>query len=126
MTFPHPICLRRALPAFRHTHIFRSSIFLIALLIFASSAYGQQPTPAKSFRLSSIEVKGLQRYSKEQAIAASGLQIGQRVDIATLDAAGERLANSGLFTNVSYRLHTDGGEATVTKFAGTVSWKAYV
>lgn len=114
MIFPHPNCLRLALPAFRHTHIFRSSIFLIALLVFASSAYGQQPTPAKSFRLSSIEVKGLQRYSKEQAIAASGLQIGQRVDIATLDAAGERLASSGLFTNVSYRLHTNGGEATVT------------
>lgn len=65
-------------------------------------------------RLSSIEVSGLQRITKEQAIAASGLQVGQQIDVETLDAAAQRLVNSGLFANISYRLRSNADKATVT------------
>src|SRR5436853_3720965 len=114
MRFERPNCLRLATTSDRQIKIFLSSLLLIALLLIAPLAHAQQPASGKTLRLSSIEVKGLQRYNKEQAIAASGLQIGQQIDVAALDAAAQRLAGSGLFTNLSYRLHTQGNEATVT------------
>src|SRR4051812_34022469 len=114
MRFNRPNCLKRPTTSDRQINIFLSSILLITLLLIAPLAHAQQPAATKTLRLSSVEVKGLQRYNKEQAIAASGLQIGQRIDIAALDAAAQRLADSGLFTNLSYRLHTEGDEATVT------------
>lgn len=88
-------------------------VFLITLLMFAPCAFSQQP-PAKTIRLSNIEVSGLQRITKEQAIAASGLQIGQEIDIAMLDAAAQKLVNSGLFANISYRLRGTADKAIVT------------
>jgi outer membrane protein insertion porin family len=86
---------------------------LVALAIFAPGAFGQQP-PQQTIRLSSIEVSGLQRITKDQAVAASGLQVGQTIDVAALDAAAQRLANSGLFTNISYRLRGSADKAVVT------------
>ena len=89
-------------------------VFLMTLLMFAPCAYAQQQPPAKTIRLSSIEVSGLQRITKEQTIAASGLQVGQSIDVAMLDAAAQRLVNSGLFTNISYRLRGTTDKAIVT------------
>jgi outer membrane protein assembly factor BamA len=92
-----------------------SALSLMALLLLAPCALGQQQQPpAKAMRLSSIEVSGLQRITKEQAIAASGLQVGQQIDVAMLDAAAQRLASSGLFANISYRLRGTADKAIVT------------
>jgi outer membrane protein assembly factor BamA len=82
--------------------------------MFAPSAFSQQQTPQKTIRLSSIEVSGLQRITKEQAIAASGLQVGQQIDVSMLDAAAQKLAGSGLFSNISYRLRGTADKAIVT------------
>ena len=65
-------------------------------------------------RLGKIEFSGLKRHSQEEAVAASGLQIGQRVDETVLDAAANRLLGSGLFQNLSYRYRTSNGQAVVT------------
>ncbi|MDQ1523149.1 MAG: hypothetical protein QOE47_1073 [Pyrinomonadaceae bacterium] len=65
-------------------------------------------------RLGKIEVTGLQRVTEAQLVGASGLEIGQQVDVAALDAAAERLLGTGLFTKLSYRYRTKGVEATVT------------
>ena len=65
-------------------------------------------------RLNKIVFNGLQRYSHEEAVAASGLQIGQLVDIPTLDAAAQRLIESGLFKKLSYRYRTNGDQVVVT------------
>jgi outer membrane protein assembly factor BamA len=65
-------------------------------------------------RLSSIEVSGLQRVTKEQAISASGLQVGQEIDVAAIDAAAQKLVNSGLFATLSYRLRGTAERAIVT------------
>jgi outer membrane protein assembly factor BamA len=91
-----------------------SNLFLIALLISAPCAYGQQQPPAKTMRLSSIEVSGLRLVKKEQAIAVSGLQVGEVISVEMLDAAAQRLVNSGLFTNLSYRLRGSSDKAIVT------------
>lgn len=65
-------------------------------------------------RLSKIEFSGLQRHTEAEAIAASGLQVGQSVDIPTLDAAAQRLLDSGLFKKLNYRYRTTGDQAVVT------------
>jgi outer membrane protein insertion porin family len=65
-------------------------------------------------RLQKIEVNGLKRMSVAQLIERSGLQAGQLVDVAALDAAAEQLLATGLFTRLSYRYRTQGDAATVT------------
>jgi outer membrane protein assembly factor BamA len=89
-------------------------VFLITLLMFAPCAFSQQQPPPKTMRLSSIEVSGLERITKEQAISASGLQVGQQIDVEMLDAAAQKLAGSGLFANISYRLRGTADKAIVT------------
>lgn len=69
---------------------------------------------AQQMRLGKIEVTGLQRMTEAQLVEASGLEIGQAVDVAALDAAAERLLATGLFTKLGYRYRTKGAEATVT------------
>ena len=67
----------------------------------------------KPVRLIKIEVVGSKRVTQEQVIATSQLQIGQPVDSSLVDAAAERLMQSGLFKTLSYRLRTDHDEAIV-------------
>lgn len=75
---------------------------------------GAQQNPAGAMRLGKIEVTGLQRVTEAQVVEASGLEIGQEVDAAVLDAAAERLLATGLFTKLGYRFRTKGVEALVT------------
>ena len=84
------------------------------VLIFVPWIQAQQSPAAGRMRLSKIEFTGLQRHSQEEAVAASGLEIGQLIDIPTLDAAAQRLFDSGLFKKLSYRYRTRGGQAVVT------------
>ena len=65
-------------------------------------------------RLAGVEFAGLARVTREQAVSASGLQVGSRVTVEELDAAAQRLLDSGLFTKLSYRLRTTNDQATVT------------
>ena len=78
-----------------------------------ASASATQGQPG-NLKLASIEIRGLQRLSREQVITASGLEIGQAVDIPALDAAAQRLMDSGLIKKLSYRLHPNGNQTTVT------------
>jgi hypothetical protein len=88
--------------------------FLVALWASAPQALSQQQPPAKTMQLGSLEFTGLQRITKEQAISASGLQVGQQFDVAMLDAAAQKLVNSGLFTTISYRMRGSVERAVVT------------
>lgn len=74
------------------------------------SALAQQPSGDK---LAKVEFEGLKRLSRDQLITASGLEIGQPINVAALDAAGQRLLDSGLLKKLSYRLHTDNNQAAV-------------
>ncbi len=91
-----------------------SGVLLFAFLMVTPYVGAQQTPTARRMRLGKIEFTGLQRHSEEEAIAASGLQIGQLVDIPTLDAAAQRLFDSGLFKKLSYRYRTTGDQAVVT------------
>jgi outer membrane protein assembly factor BamA len=92
-----------------------ASLLYVSLALFLvpsgnPGANGQQ----KTLRLARIEIAGLKRLTEDQVVATSGLQLGQTVDTAILDAAAKKLVDSGMFANVSYRLRSTGDQATLT------------
>lgn len=64
-------------------------------------------------RLAKIEFQGLKSIKQNEAVAASGLSNGQVVDIAAIDAASERLMQSGLFRKLAYSVKGTSNAATV-------------
>jgi outer membrane protein assembly factor BamA len=84
---------------------------LLALVLFtAVTALGQEG----SMKLARIEVEGLQRLSRDQVIKLSGLELGQTADLTAIDAASQRLMDSGLIKKLAYRIHTTAGQITLT------------
>jgi outer membrane protein insertion porin family len=91
----------------------RHSTFLVILLTV--SALGQahksapKPSPSEQ-KLVSVHVTGTQRFTSDEVIAASGLEIGSVVTQDDFDKAGKRLGESGFFSNVAYSYaHTPTG-----------------
>lgn len=84
---------------------------LLPLWVAATS-----PQEITAWTLAKIEATNLQRYSLEQVIAESGLKIGQRVSLNDINAAAERLRQSGLFVKAgySYRYVDDKMDLTFT------------
>jgi len=78
-------------------------VFAACLLLAAANVRAQAP-PAQSIKLDRIEFKGLERVKEPEALEKSGLQVGQSVDIEAVEAAANRLLESGLFVNLSYKL----------------------
>ena len=59
-------------------------------------------TSVASSRLVAIKVTGTERYTEEEILAASGLELGQNVGEADFKDAVQRLGNTGLFSDVTY------------------------
>ncbi|HEX5708747.1 MAG TPA: POTRA domain-containing protein [Pyrinomonadaceae bacterium] len=78
------------------------------------SSQTQATQAAVEIRLARVEFVGLERYRQEDALSASGLQVGQVVDETTLDAAAERLMQSGLFKTLTFSFRAAKGQGTVT------------
>jgi outer membrane protein insertion porin family len=78
-------------------------LFAACLLLLLPAASGAQ-TPAQSMKLDRIEFKGLDRVKEPEALEKSGLRVGQSVDVDAVEAAANRLLESGLFVNLSYKL----------------------
>jgi outer membrane protein insertion porin family len=97
---------------------FKLSLCALFLLLVCAQALPAQDQPhgsaGKKMHLSKIEFVGLQTHTEAEAIAASGLQVGQMVDVPALDEAAQRLLDSGLVKKLSYRYRTAGDQATVT------------
>jgi len=83
------------------------SVFLV--IISFAVALAQQP----SRKIAKIEIEGLARLSADEVIATSGLKTGAPFSLEELDAAGQRLVDSGLFAKVGYRTSTKGNLMTV-------------
>lgn len=81
----------------------------LCLFLFSVAVSAQQ-----NMKLDRIQIVGLKRLKTDQVIALSGLQAGQMVDNAALDAAAAKLLQSGLFRRLSYRVRGTGGAVTVT------------
>lgn len=92
------------------TRSLRCAVLALCVLCQLSLAtVGQQPGD----KLAKVEFEGAKRLSQEQLMTASGLEIGKPLDVAALDAAGQRLMDSGLLKKLSYRLHTNNNQAEV-------------
>ncbi len=68
----------------------------------ASTRKAAAPPLSTSWKLISIEAKGSQRYTQEEVVAASGLQLGQTVSEDDFKKATQTLGESGVFGDVSY------------------------
>ena len=86
-------------------------LFAACLLLAAAPARAQQP---QAVRLEKIEFKGLERVKEPEALEKSGLQPGQTVDIDAVERAADRLLESGLFANLSYKLKGTTDKALLT------------
>jgi outer membrane protein assembly factor BamA len=92
----------------------RSAVAVVAIyLLSAPSGLRAQDLPAGQMRLSKIEFQGLKSIKHEEALKASGLSTAEVVDIAAIDAAAERLMQSGLFRKLAYSVKGTSNAATV-------------
>jgi outer membrane protein assembly factor BamA len=87
----------------------RIALLITALIIAATAIHAQQPDRT----IARIEVQGLQRLASADVIAATQLKPGTTFSVTEVDAAGQRLVDTGLFTRVGYKTLTTGNQITV-------------
>src|SRR5579872_99953 len=84
----------------------------VAALICASNVSAQTPTPPTAAQSNStaalreVKAEGLKTFTNDQVIALSGLQIGQQVGKDDLQAAADKLVQSGVFAHVNYNFQS--------------------
>jgi outer membrane protein assembly factor BamA len=77
--------------------------------IASSQAQAQsQATPSGEGVLGAITAAGSKRFTPAQIAEASGLKVGEQVNRETLQMAANKLAKSGLFSDVHYRFSSQG------------------
>jgi outer membrane protein insertion porin family len=85
---------------------------LILFLVFTAAAI---TTAAQDRRtIGRIEFEGLQQIRPEEALATSGLKADQPFRVEEVDAAAQRLLDSGSFKQIGYRTRTVGNKVTIT------------
>jgi outer membrane protein assembly factor BamA len=82
---------------------------LVAVLLNSATICGQS-----NRRIARVEAEGLRTLSSETVLATAGLKVGDTFSVAALDAAAQRLIDSGLFKKVSYRTRSAGAAITIT------------
>lgn len=96
--------------------LFRTAFYVLLILVtFQSHVIAQllPQNPSTEAKLAKIEFLGLKRLTPEQLIKASGLELGQTVNLDALDAAAQRLMDSGMVLKLSYRFQTKADQGTV-------------
>ena len=78
------------------------SLLSLALLVLVAGAQNSAKSKL-NYKLLSVHVKGLQHYKEGDVIAASGLKLGQYAGEAEFQQAAQKLGESGLFSNLSYK-----------------------
>lgn len=79
---------------------------MLAALVLTLTLAAQ--APIEKFPVAVVEVKGLKMLKPEQVIAAAGIQPGQQVTPAEMEAGLQKLLNCGYFDRVSYRYEPRG------------------
>jgi outer membrane protein assembly factor BamA len=91
------------------------SLFKYFVLIAAVVLSLNTAAPAQQiFKIAKIEFEGLNRFSVQEATATTELKVGDQFELATLDAAAQRLLDSGNFKNVAYRTRPARDQITIT------------
>ncbi|HMJ24592.1 MAG TPA: POTRA domain-containing protein [Pyrinomonadaceae bacterium] len=78
------------------------------LILLSSPCLAQKPPTLRR-----IEFVGLRKMTALQAIEASGLKVGDPFTPEIVDAAADKLMQSGLFKKLGYRVRTADNDATV-------------
>lgn len=89
--------------------LLRPAFLLIVLLVLALPANAQQ-----NFTIQKIEFEGLKRLSPEEVTTTTGLRVGDPFAIASLDAAAQKLLDSGQFNKVAYKTRASNQQLTIT------------
>ncbi len=86
---------------------------LFALLLLFLPAQAQTPAPATA-SLHEIRAQGLKTLSEPQIVALAQLEKGSQVGKTELQAAADRLLQTGMFAKVNYNFQTRADGLTVT------------
>ena len=73
----------------------------------------QTATP-QTFKIAKIEFEGLNQLNADEIISTTELKVGQQFELSALDAAAQRLVDSGFFKNVAYRTRPNRDQITIT------------
>jgi outer membrane protein assembly factor BamA len=98
------------LPSFRA----RLGTVLLLLLPIALPARAQAPEPAASAPLREVHAEGEKLLTETQVITITGLLPGAQIGKGDLQAAADKLVQSGLFAKVSYNFQTKVAGVLVT------------
>jgi len=85
-------------------------ILMVLLISIVAGAVAAQQAERKILR---VEIQGLQRLKPDEVIATTQLKAGSPFSVEEVDAAGQRLIDTGLFTRVSYQTQTAGSNVTI-------------
>ena len=83
-----------------------SGIILLFLLSFTARAQANDA----SFRLTKVSATGAPSLDESQIVQVSGLSVGENVTLQNLHDAANRLAQYGMFQEVSYEYQTHGSD----------------
>ena len=86
----------------------RVALVALGVLFAITFAFGAQ----QRFTIAKIEFEGLNRFSPEEVLATTELKVGQEFELAALDAAAQRLIDSGMFKNVAYKTRATANQMT--------------
>src|SRR5580692_9346366 len=90
-----------------------SGIFFFVAILHLPSSQAQTPPPATA-NLHEIRIEGLKTFPEVQVVALSQLEKDSQVGKPDLQAAADRLLQTGLFAKVNYTFQTRGDGLTVT------------
>ncbi len=93
-------------------HRARQGLFAVLLLLFGTVGFSQGLPPGA--RLQAIEIEGAQRLAKADVVAALGLRVNEAISLSALEAAADRLAKSGLVSEVTFRYTYRGLDVVAT------------
>jgi outer membrane protein assembly factor BamA len=88
-------------------------VSMVASLFLSLTSEAQTPAPATA-NLHETRAEGLKTLSEAQVIALSRLEKGSQVGKPDLQAAADRLLQTGMFAKVNYSFQTRGDGLTVT------------
>jgi hypothetical protein len=67
-------------------------VWFLALVSLSAPAYAQQKKAPQKWPVESLTVEGLKNYSQQQALAVTGLKVGQLAGMQDFEAARDRFS----------------------------------
>jgi outer membrane protein assembly factor BamA len=104
------------------TRTFALALFVSALICSSNPAHAETQAPPSSAStqntstaaLREVKADGLKTFTTDQVTTLSGLQIGQQVGKDDLQAAADKLVQSGVFAHVKYNIQSRADGLVVT------------